>query len=330
MVHFPVALWTVASGIVFFRAFSDGPLARAFDRVLVPLLLIGVATGVVSYTLGLLVWPPDTLQATPLGRNHMIAASWSLSSWVAVLFLRWRVGEMVWEGRVNRLIMVGLGALGASQLAATGTLGGHLHGGPAYLSELMRVFGWDVYHTFYTPTWVLLVLAVVIVVMPVLAIVTTRGRAARVAARGSRPVKRVGLVSAIVILAIGLAGPARAVPPGFTLEFDGNGEGKVTFSGNAHSRRAKPHCADCHFELFDVSRSSQITRADHKRQQFCFACHDGEQAFAAKQNCDRCHVEPEVPRGAATGTSTGTAGTMTRDPASGTSNVHAIWYRYAT
>jgi len=110
-------------------------------------------------------------------------------------------------------------------------------------------------------------------------------------------VKHVGLVSAIGIMAIGLAGPARAVPPGFTLEFDGNGEGKVTFSGDAHSSRAKPHCADCHFELFDVSRSSQITRPDHKRRQFCFACHDGAQAFAAKQNCDRCHVEPEVPAG---------------------------------
>ena len=109
--------------------------------------------------------------------------------------------------------------------------------------------------------------------------------------------KHVGLVSAIGIMAIGLAGPARAVPPGFTLEFDGNGEGKVTFSGDAHSSRAKPHCADCHFELFDVSRSSQITRADHRRKQFCFACHDGAQAFAAKQNCDRCHVEPEVPAG---------------------------------
>jgi len=107
-------------------------------------------------------------------------------------------------------------------------------------------------------------------------------------------VKFVGLAMAIVMLAIGLAGPASAVPPGFTLEFDGNGEGKVTFSGEAHSPGAKPHCADCHMALFDVSRSSQITRADHRRKQFCFVCHDGEQAFAAKQNCDRCHVEPEV------------------------------------
>jgi hypothetical protein len=179
MVHFPVALWLVASGIVFFRAFSDGPLARNFDRVLVPLLLVGVATGVASYALGLLVWPPDTLQTTPLGRNHMIAASWSLCSWSAVLFLRWRAGEQVWEGGTNRLIMVGLGVLGATQLATTGTLGGHLHGAPAYLSELLRPFGWEVYETFYLPTWMLLLLAAVIVAMPALAIVTVRGRAAR-------------------------------------------------------------------------------------------------------------------------------------------------------
>jgi c(7)-type cytochrome triheme protein len=106
-------------------------------------------------------------------------------------------------------------------------------------------------------------------------------------------VRRVGLVSVIVALSVGLAGAARAVPPGFTLEFDGNGEGKVTFSGSAHSTRAEPHCADCHMELFDVSRSSQITRADHKRRQYCFACHDGKTAFAPRSKCDRCHVEPE-------------------------------------
>ena len=105
--------------------------------------------------------------------------------------------------------------------------------------------------------------------------------------------KRIGCALAFVILTAGLAGPARAVPPGFTLEFDGNGEGKVIFSGAAHSSRAKPHCADCHMELFDVSRSAQITRADHKRKQFCFVCHDGKKAFASRSNCDRCHLETE-------------------------------------
>jgi hypothetical protein len=169
MVHFPVSLWMVASGIIVYRALSDGELARSLDRVLVPLLVIGAATGVAAYSLGQLVWPPSTLQKTPLGRNHMIGATWTLSYWTAVLFLRWRAGEHVWDGRLRRLVMVILGALGAGLLAITGTLGGHLHGAPAYLSEILRMLGWDVYTTFYVPTWVLGVLGVVIVAMPVLA-----------------------------------------------------------------------------------------------------------------------------------------------------------------
>jgi hypothetical protein len=175
MVHFPVSLWMVASGIIIYRALTDSELARALDRVLVPLLLIGVATGLVAYALGQLVWPPSTLQKTPLGRNHMIGATWTLSYWAAVLFLRWRAGERVWAGRTRRLVMVILGALGAGLLAITGTLGGHLHGAPAYLSEILRMLGWDVYTTFYVPTWVLAVLAVVIVAMPVLAKRASRG-----------------------------------------------------------------------------------------------------------------------------------------------------------
>jgi hypothetical protein len=58
-------------------------------------------------------------------------------------------------------------------------------------------------------------------------------------------------------------------------------------------------------ELFDVSRSAQITRADHRRKQFCFVCHDGKKAFASRSNCDRCHLEPEEP--AAEPTSPGAA-----------------------
>lgn len=178
MVHFPVALWTVASGIIIFRALSDGSLAQALDRVLVSLLLASVATGLVAYVLGLLVWPPETLQSTPLGRNHMMAATGSLFFWAAVLFLRWRAGDRVWEDITNRLIMVGLGAIGAGLLTITGTLGGHLHGAPAYLSELLRMIGLDVYRTYYVPTWALGVVAVVIVAMPALAIAASRDSAA--------------------------------------------------------------------------------------------------------------------------------------------------------
>lgn len=187
MVHFPVALWGLASAIVIVRALSDGQLARAFDRVLMPLLVIGLATGLVAYVLGQLVWPPETLQSTPLGRNHMMAATWSLFCWGAVLYLRWRTGEDAWASRTSRAAMLILGVLGATLLAATGTLGGHLHGAPAYLSEIVRLIGWDVYKTHYVPTWVLGLLALVIVAMPALTIATVRSYETRARHREGGP-----------------------------------------------------------------------------------------------------------------------------------------------
>jgi c(7)-type cytochrome triheme protein len=93
------------------------------------------------------------------------------------------------------------------------------------------------------------------------------------------------------MLTAGLAGLAEAVPPGMSVEFDGKGEGKVTFAGASHTGKGM-HCSNCHMELFHVSRSAQISQADHRRNAFCFACHDGKQAFASRRNCERCHVEP--------------------------------------
>lgn len=104
----------------------------------------------------------------------------------------------------------------------------------------------------------------------------------------------IGAALAVALLAGGMVGSAWAVPPGLTVEFDGNGEGKVIFAGAKHTGTGM-HCSNCHMEVFYVSRSAQITQADHKRKNFCFVCHDGEKAFASKKNCDRCHEEPEQP-----------------------------------
>ncbi len=105
---------------------------------------------------------------------------------------------------------------------------------------------------------------------------------------------RAGMTWALVVLTLGLVGRAGAVPPGLTVEFDGKGEGKVTFAGAKHTGPGM-HCSNCHLAIFDVSRSSQITRADHTTRQYCFVCHDGKTAFAARGQCERCHAEPEVP-----------------------------------
>lgn len=105
--------------------------------------------------------------------------------------------------------------------------------------------------------------------------------------------RRAGSVLLALALVTGWATHGWAVPPGFTLEFDGNGEGRVIFAGAKHTGPGM-HCSDCHMDIFYVSRNSQITRADHRRKQFCFVCHDGERAFASRQNCNRCHEDEPV------------------------------------
>jgi hypothetical protein len=159
LVHFPIALLMTATLAILVRAVSDGPLARTIDRALVPLLAVGVLAGAVAYAVGLLVWPWETLSATPMGRNHMLLATWTLAYWALLLATRWIGGEAVWEG-MTRWVMAGLALLGSALLGITGTLGGHLVGIYTDVSEVLRIFGWEVYTTYYVPDLTLIAIVV--------------------------------------------------------------------------------------------------------------------------------------------------------------------------
>jgi hypothetical protein len=160
LVHFPIALWMTATLAILWRAFSDGPLAKAVDRALIPLLTIGLISGVAAYAVGLTVWPWETISSTPLGRNHMLVATWTVAYWAFLLATRWIQGEAVWEG-VMRWVMAGLALLGSVLLGITGTLGGHLVGIYTEVSQALRLFGWEVFTTFYVPTFTLAAIGLV-------------------------------------------------------------------------------------------------------------------------------------------------------------------------
>lgn len=164
LVHFPIALWTTAALAILIRALSNSAFAMACDRVLVPLLVLGAVGGTAAYVVGLLVWPWEALAASPLGRNHMLVATWSLAYWILVTIVRWRVGEAVWDGS-GRWVMVGLAGLGAGLLTVAGTLGGHLSGTATMVSELLRFFGWEVYTTFYVPNFTLITILFAAIVL---------------------------------------------------------------------------------------------------------------------------------------------------------------------
>lgn len=160
MVHFPIALWMTATLAIFYRALSDGPLARSVGHALVPLLSAGLVFGLIAFAIGLMVWPWEAISASALGRNHVLLAAWTVAYWAILLFVLWRTGETVWQ-EPERWIMAGLAFLGSALLGITGTLGGHLVGIYTEVSALLRMLGWEVYTTYYLPNGSLIALLVV-------------------------------------------------------------------------------------------------------------------------------------------------------------------------
>lgn len=159
LVHFPIALWTTAFLIILARALSDAPVVRAAEGALSPLLAFGAITGALGFGAGLLVWPPEAVWSSPLARNHVLLAAWSLTYWTLLWVVRWRAGARMWEGS-SRWIMLVLAALGVGLQTLTGTIGGYLAGNPSAVSQIVRMLGWEVFTTFYLPSWMLAVLVV--------------------------------------------------------------------------------------------------------------------------------------------------------------------------
>jgi hypothetical protein len=175
LVHFPIALWMTATLAILWRAFSDGALARAIDSALVPLLTIGLLSGLAAFAVGLMVWPWETVSATPMGRNHMLLAAWTVAYWALLLATRWLQGAAVWNGMM-RWVMAGLAILGSVLLGITGTLGGHLVGIYTQVSDALRPLGWEVYTTFYVPTYTLAAIGVVTVLLIGLGVLGSKER----------------------------------------------------------------------------------------------------------------------------------------------------------
>lgn len=173
LVHFPIALWMTATLAILLRALSEGPLAKAMERALVPLLTISLVFGVIAFGVGLLVWPWETIASSALGRNHVLTASWTVAYWAAILLVLWRRGATVWAG-LSRWIMAGLALLGSALLGITGTLGGHLVGIYTEVSDGLRLLGWEVYTTYYVPDMTLVALGVISALLLVLGLVSRR------------------------------------------------------------------------------------------------------------------------------------------------------------
>ncbi|MBC7132573.1 MAG: heme ABC transporter permease [Roseovarius sp.] len=164
LVHFPIALWMTSALCIVIRAFHDGGLGQAMDRALPVFLVLGMILGALAYVVGLMVWPWETISSTPMGRNHMLLASWSLAYFTLLALIRGRHGSAIWEG-LSRWVMFVLAGIGVVLVGITGTLGGHLVGNYTEASALLRKLGWEVYTTYYLPDMTLMIVGAVVVIL---------------------------------------------------------------------------------------------------------------------------------------------------------------------
>jgi len=167
MVHFPIALWIASTLMIVLRVLFPGALGQAMDRALPVFLGLATLLGVITWTTGFLVWDWAAISSTPMGRNHMLTATWTWSYFAVLAWLRIAYGQAIWQG-LGRWVMLVLAGIGVVLAGVTGTLGGHLIGVYTDLGQVLEALGWNVFTTFFVPNTTLYLLAAVIVILVVL------------------------------------------------------------------------------------------------------------------------------------------------------------------
>jgi len=176
LVHFPIALWLIAYLFIVLRTFSDAELITYLAKLIWPLILLGSLIGAAAYVLGLQIYPWSAITQSPLGRNHIMLATWTLTYWSVMGVLGFRLRRHLFEGG-QRWITFVLASIGALVVVITGTLGGSLAGTPSLVTKSLSYVGWNVYTTFYLPDWMLIVYAAGAVVLIALGYMGRRSQA---------------------------------------------------------------------------------------------------------------------------------------------------------
>ena len=128
---------------------------------------------VAAYGLGLSIYPWSAITQSPLGRNHITLATWTLSYWTVMGVLGYRYRRHLFEGG-QRWVTFVLTLIGAAVVTITGTLGGSLGGTPSLVTKSLGLIGWNVYMTFYLPTWMLVTFAASAFVLIVIGVIGAR------------------------------------------------------------------------------------------------------------------------------------------------------------
>ncbi|OJA04299.1 DUF2231 domain-containing protein [Halomonas sp. QHL1] len=160
LVHFPLGFWALATLMILVGAFVPGRIAELSRAALLPVLVLSLLGALAAMVIGFIVWPMAANLASPLTRNHILMAFWSLGIFTMITILVWRAGASAFDG-TRRWALVILALIGGLFFASTGTLGGHLAGSTTPFSQVLGLMGWEIYTTFYSPLWAIALMVII-------------------------------------------------------------------------------------------------------------------------------------------------------------------------
>lgn len=164
LLHFPVALWSLAAALMLWRAWRADAVPVWCRSALTPLLLVGLLGGIAASVSGVFAWAPEAVLASPMARNKLTLALWTLAWWGMLWWLHHRFGGHLYRV-LPRWAAMALVAVGMAMLAVTGSLGGALAGVSAGGPDLLRWLGFELHTTLRVPWWSFVALSVIMLGM---------------------------------------------------------------------------------------------------------------------------------------------------------------------
>jgi uncharacterized membrane protein len=159
LVHLITAPLLITFFAVTFRFWlqpRSGPgltLARACDPVAFYSSLFGMIVVLLTFVTGIMLRPLEAFLNSPISKNKIILALLTMLCWYAWMFLRLRLGRLIWDRSRFHAHFAYVMILAATLfLIATNSIGGQLAGNPSGYEMFAKALGYRTRQALYFPT----------------------------------------------------------------------------------------------------------------------------------------------------------------------------------
>jgi hypothetical protein len=129
-------------------------VTRACDPIAFYSSLFGTVFAVLTFITGLLLRPMEAFLNSPITKNKIILALLAIVCWYAWLFLRLRLGSLIWDrSRFHAHFAYVMCFAATLFLVATNSIGGQLAGNPSGYEMFSKALGYRTRQALYFPTW---------------------------------------------------------------------------------------------------------------------------------------------------------------------------------